>query len=573
MSASLDTIGLQFGTDKTSAGHDYLRHYERYFERFRHERFRLLEIGGLHGASLRMWSEYFPKAEIVCIDIDKKVEQHATDRIKIEIGDASSKPFLEQVLARYPRPTVVVDDGSHRWDHQKIAFETLFPALNPGGIYIIEAMHSSYEPNFAGFESQPFSEYLISRMHYLHLRGERRKEYEKLYAPWTVEATRQIESMTYVPRACIITKKGTFDPGKSFPMAYKTEFPIILERDYAQRGDVSIEKNEAHYEITVPPCFGSLTRESSVREIKVPPLTIARLKNVTCLARQVLIKDDLILPESFRRRNPKHEHVQLEKLPDDLLRPKVSLADLEVITEPCFYLDGEHVDHFGHFMLEVLSRLWPFEKLDLSRYLIITSAKPESRHAELLAPFGIKPEQIRYFRKPVLCKDLTVASQGYILEHSVSDESLAVWRRISEHYATSGNSEAIYISRSHWKKQRYLNQEEQIEQELERNGFEIVRPETLSIPEQIAKIGAARLIVGTTGSGFYNCIYNTIKGQRIILAPSTFVTINDSLINRQSNSEITYLTGVSLNDKKTAMLDDWNIDPDFVLSKVLAHTS
>lgn len=45
---------------------------------------------------------------------------------------------------------VVLDDGSHVAGHQRVSFETLFPLLNAGGLYIIEDMHTSYWPGSYG---------------------------------------------------------------------------------------------------------------------------------------------------------------------------------------------------------------------------------------------------------------------------------------------------------------------------------------------------------------------------------------------------------------------------------------
>ena len=39
---------------------------------------------------------------------------------------------------------LVIDDASHDSLHQKIAFETIFPFLSAGGIYIIEDIEHSY---------------------------------------------------------------------------------------------------------------------------------------------------------------------------------------------------------------------------------------------------------------------------------------------------------------------------------------------------------------------------------------------------------------------------------------------
>ena len=71
----LDRIGLSTGTDKASGGHNYLDFYEDNLNFFQNETFTMLEIGGLNGASLAMWSKYFPNARVVCVDINPAVKQ------------------------------------------------------------------------------------------------------------------------------------------------------------------------------------------------------------------------------------------------------------------------------------------------------------------------------------------------------------------------------------------------------------------------------------------------------------------------------------------------------------------
>src|SRR6266576_2946332 len=66
----LDWMGIAEGTDKSSLGGDYLRHYEERFGKLRDAELNLIEIGVLDGASLRMWVKFFSKAQIVGVDIN-----------------------------------------------------------------------------------------------------------------------------------------------------------------------------------------------------------------------------------------------------------------------------------------------------------------------------------------------------------------------------------------------------------------------------------------------------------------------------------------------------------------------
>ncbi|HEX9334765.1 MAG TPA: class I SAM-dependent methyltransferase [Pseudonocardiaceae bacterium] len=130
-------------------------HYERYLAPLRDRRIKILEIGvgGHHvapgGESLRMWRDYFPRAQIYGVDLYDKRDV-AEQRIRIFQGDQSDKRFLAELVAETGPVDIVIDDGSHVNDHVLTAFRFLFPHLTDGGLYLIEDLQSSYWPAFGG---------------------------------------------------------------------------------------------------------------------------------------------------------------------------------------------------------------------------------------------------------------------------------------------------------------------------------------------------------------------------------------------------------------------------------------
>jgi SAM-dependent methyltransferase len=164
---ALTRLADRFGTDKgaRSGGHHYTRIYSQLFEPLREQPVRLLEIGllgvgwggwdddglrdsgkaiGRDAPSLRMWAEYFPRGEIFGIDFNDFSGVHVP-RCRILRADASEPAELQAALARIGGALdVVIDDGSHASHHQQIALATLFSALRPGGIYVIEDL--DYQP-------------------------------------------------------------------------------------------------------------------------------------------------------------------------------------------------------------------------------------------------------------------------------------------------------------------------------------------------------------------------------------------------------------------------------------------
>jgi len=144
---SLYEIGTRHGTDK--AGQRELLHvYEEYLHPRRTDELVLLEIGVLEGGSLRMWREYLPRARIFGVDIDPAAADHAGDRITVLIGSQSDTHFLDLVVERTGRPDVVFDDGSHFARDQIMTLLQLWPHVTPGGIYVVEDIHTSYMPAY-----------------------------------------------------------------------------------------------------------------------------------------------------------------------------------------------------------------------------------------------------------------------------------------------------------------------------------------------------------------------------------------------------------------------------------------
>jgi predicted O-methyltransferase YrrM len=144
---NLKELGDKYRTDKgdaahTFAGMSYLDVYASYLDAIRDTVRSVLEIGVLGGASLRMWWEYFPKAEIFGLDINPAAA-FKEDRITVHIGSQADPDVLAAIN---PGGTfdLIVDDGSHLVDDQLVTFHELWPRVAPGGLYVMEDMRCSY---------------------------------------------------------------------------------------------------------------------------------------------------------------------------------------------------------------------------------------------------------------------------------------------------------------------------------------------------------------------------------------------------------------------------------------------
>lgn len=144
MNNNLDTLAIKHNTDKSSLFHNYTKIYDLIFSDYKNDPINFMEIGVLNGASIKMWSEYFPNAKIIGVDVDLNCKRFETANISVEIGNQTDLTFLDTLLGKYKTIDIILDDGGHTWKQQKTTFIHLFPHLNNGGYYVIEDLSTSY---------------------------------------------------------------------------------------------------------------------------------------------------------------------------------------------------------------------------------------------------------------------------------------------------------------------------------------------------------------------------------------------------------------------------------------------
>ncbi|WP_112985389.1 class I SAM-dependent methyltransferase [Ensifer sp. ENS02] len=203
----LDDIGLKNGTDKASDRNDFLRRYEPFLERHRDRKVKLLEIGVLGGSSIRTWRDYFSEGEIIGADINPEVTQYAGERISIEIIDQGKPADLDKLACKGPYD-VIIDDGSHLWEHQILTLRKLLPALKPGGVFIIEDLdtsHGKYRKQYGTPGTLTATEYLQRISDWvIGIWVSSREEVEDNFI---IEAGRDLEFVAFLRGAAVLRKK------------------------------------------------------------------------------------------------------------------------------------------------------------------------------------------------------------------------------------------------------------------------------------------------------------------------------------------------------------------------------
>jgi len=174
VNVSLVQLGTKYGTDKVQ--HRYLGLYASAFGAARCEVRRMLEVGVFHGASIQMWRDYFPNAQVFGVDsfapgrgyshlsakqatrfLDAWRRGEVGPRITLIQADASDETVLRQLGHRLAPSAgsggeelfdLIVEDGSHLQRDQQLGLGYLMPLVRPGGTYVVEDISSGRENGY-----------------------------------------------------------------------------------------------------------------------------------------------------------------------------------------------------------------------------------------------------------------------------------------------------------------------------------------------------------------------------------------------------------------------------------------
>ena len=244
MPATLDEIGLKWGTDKASTHHGYLPFYETFLAPLRDQQLTILEVGVYRGASLRTWEEYFPNAKVVGADIQVTCKRFEGGRVRVELVDQSNVEDLAQLAIKHGPFDLIIEDGSHMWEHQITTLRSLFPFLRSGGHYIVEDLQTNYgalQAKYRGVASQSCMDFLK--------RWADMAVADDLIDPQSVEDAflrtygRSIEFMSFHRRSCVL-KKHT--PATKWPVSVSAPLaetpvdalPVFITAHVGMRGDI-----------------------------------------------------------------------------------------------------------------------------------------------------------------------------------------------------------------------------------------------------------------------------------------------------------------------------------------------
>lgn len=182
--------------------------------------------------------------------------------------------------------------------------------------------------------------------------------------------------------------------------------------------------------------------------------------------------------------------------------------------DACILLTHWNSPVYGHWLLESLPKLLFLHRIR-SRLPALRIALPLSTPAwarqwiDLVLP-GAPIENYNDRREYLRCEMLLAPTLLMHPEHFFHPELHVLLEELIARTAprTPDAGERLYVSRLGLSKYRRLINAQEIEEIAADEGLRIVKPETMSIEEQVALFASASIIVGEFGSGMHNTIFS-----------------------------------------------------------------
>ncbi|KQX27701.1 hypothetical protein ASD01_21585 [Ensifer sp. Root423] len=144
MELSIQELAAKYSAAKDA---NYLSFYASQFDGIRHQIKNVIELGVQGGGSVKMWRDYFPKAQIFGVDIDDCSAAAQGERIHFFQGRQEDGELLKMITDEIEggQFDIIIDDAAHFGLYSKLTYEHLFDGhLKPGGTYIIEDWGTGY---------------------------------------------------------------------------------------------------------------------------------------------------------------------------------------------------------------------------------------------------------------------------------------------------------------------------------------------------------------------------------------------------------------------------------------------
>lgn len=231
------------------------------------------------------------------------------------------------------------------------------------------------------------------------------------------------------------------------------------------------------------------------------------------------IKNGIFLEDGNFCVSSKHRRSKKCSYQNEVARNDNQIENLSLLPNGIY--GGIFFNHFGHFLVESIGRLWGLNDprfISLPIYVFplwgeIDLSEPNSFIRNVLSTLNIDVNRIKLIKETSLIPTLYIPKSGYDLSLlSSPDHDFLQYIRQATHklkeMAKTLPRKKVYISRSRFNPARgFIAGEKEFESYLQRENYEIVYPEKLNFEDQLLTYLSADKIIIAEGSALHIMIF------------------------------------------------------------------
>lgn len=228
--------------------------------------------------------------------------------------------------------------------------------------------------------------------------------------------------------------------------------------------------------------------------------------------------------------------------------------ELEIIDKTVIYI-GPIKNHWGHLLVDCISRIWACllpENIQFDIVYIKMDMEIEEKYTDVLQLAGVNRERLTTIDVPTRFNNVIIPEQSYIpgtcwtKEYKETIDRIIIGAENHFFYNNQNNScfDRIYLSRTKWNIPVQFAEygENEIERLFMQNGYKVIYPEKIALPELIYHISNAKEIGTSMGTNFHACALFGHKANRLICLNKRYIHVpHQVVLNELFNHKIIYI--------------------------------
>ena len=216
--------------------------------------------------------------------------------------------------------------------------------------------------------------------------------------------------------------------------------------------------------------------------------------------------------------------------------------------------------NYYHFLYDSIARLGVLEStgpdVDIDAYVVPHATRYQRQLLELA---GIDGTLVQPRRGLTVVADRLLVPSNPNWALQAPPDSVAWLRDRLRPSRAGGSSRRLYLTRGSAPNTRRYCEEDELRPELERRGFTVVDPGTLSVQEQIDTFADAEVIVAPHGAGLTNVTFSPPDVRVLEMFASTYVHFGLWSICEALGAQYRYLIADGPNGSNSGVHDDVSI--------------